>query len=517
MGETAPLTGPDLTNGVAIADVPEGGSLLGHANGESVLLVRPAGGTAVFAVGATCTHYGGPLAEGCVVGHEVRCPWHHARFDVRTGAAVAAPALNALSCWRVEQRDQQLVLAEKLVRASRVPVRSPSSIIIIGAGAAGNAAAEMLREEGYTGPVTMIGADTARPVDRPNLSKDYLAGTAPEEWVSLRDDAFYVAKNIELVLGKRAVKIDTKARKVELSDGTSRTYDALLLATGADPVKLPLVADHVCYLRTLADSRAIIERAKQVKRVIVVGASFIGLEVAASLRARELEVHVVAPDKRPLERVLGPEIGDFVRALHEQHGVKFHLGHTVGSVEKDAVVLDDGTRIAAELVVIGVGVRPVVALAEQAGLALDRGVVVNDRLETSAPGVWAAGDIARWPDARSGKAIRVEHWVVAERQGQTAARNMLGKSERFDAVPFFWSQHYDVAISYVGHVEKWDQIDVIGSIADKSCMVVYRADGNVAAVATIGRDKESLEVEELMERADRRGLEDLIARASKGS
>ena len=517
MGETVPLTGPDLAKGVAIDDVPEGGSLLGHANGEAVLLVRPAGGTAVFAVGATCTHYGGPLAEGCVVGHEVRCPWHHARFDVRTGAAVAAPALNALSCWRVERQDQQLVLAEKLVRAALTPVRSPSSVIIIGAGAAGNAAAEMLREEGHTGPVTMIGADTARPVDRPNLSKDYLAGTASEDWVWLRDDAFYAARNIELVLGKRVVGLDTRARRVELSDGTSRTYDALLLATGADPVKLPLVADHVCYLRTLADSRAIIERAEPGKRVVVVGASFIGLEVAASLRARELEVHVVAPDKRPLERVMGPEVGDFVRALHEQHGVTFHLQHTVSSVEKDAVVLDDGTRIAAELIVIGVGVRPVVALAEQAGLAVDRGVVVNAQLETSAPGVWAAGDIARWPDARSGKAIRVEHWVVAERQGQTAARNMLGKSERFDAVPFFWSQHYDVAISYVGHAEKWDRIDVIGSIVDRNCLVVYRADGNVAAVATIGRDKESLEAEELMERGDRQGLENLLVRASTGS
>lgn len=517
MGEPAPLTGPDLVKGVAMGDVPEGGSLLGHAHGEAVLLVRPMGDTAVFAVGASCTHYGGPLAEGCVVGHEVRCPWHHARFDIRTGAAVAAPALNALPCWRVERRGQQLILAEKLVRTARVPPRSPSSVVIIGAGAAGNAAAEMLREEGYTGPVTMIGADTARPVDRPNLSKDYLAGTAPEEWVSLRDEAFYAARNIELVLGNRAVALDTKARKVELSDGTSRTYDALLLATGADPVRLPLAADHVCYLRTLADSREIIERAKHVKRVVVIGASFIGLEVAASLRARELEVHVVAPDKRPLERVLGPEIGDFVRALHEEHGVTFHLGRTVGSVEKDAVVLDDGARIPAELVVIGVGVRPVVALAEQAGLVLDRGVLVNDQLETSAPGVWAAGDIARWPDARSEKAIRVEHWVVAERQGQTAARNMLGKSERFDAVPFFWSQHYYVAISYVGHAEKWDRIDVIGSIAEKNCVVVYRADGNVAAVATIGRDKVSLDAEHLMERGDQPGLEAMLVRARSGS
>lgn len=517
MGETAPLTGPDLEKGVGFADVPEGGSLLGHAHGEAVLLVRPIGGEAVFAVGASCTHYGGPLAEGCVVGHEVRCPWHHARFDVRTGEAVAAPALSAVSCWRVDRQGSQLVIAEKLVRPARVPARSPSNVVIVGAGAAGNAAAEMFRTEGYTGPVTMIGADAARPVDRPNLSKDYLAGTAPEEWVSLRDEAFYATQNIELVLGKSVVALDTKARQVKLSDGTSRTYDALLLATGADPVRLPLTADHVCYLRTLADSRAIIARAKHAKRVVVVGASFIGLEVAASLRTRELEVHVVAPDARPLERVMGPEVGDFVRALHEARGVTFHLGRTVGSVEKDAVVLDDGTRLPAELVVIGVGVRPAVALAEQAGIAIDRGVKVNAQLETSVPGVWAAGDIARWPDVRSGKSIRVEHWVVAERQGQTAARNMLGKAERFEKVPFFWSQHYDVAIAYVGHAEGWDRIDVIGSIANKSCVVVYRGDGRIAAVATIGRDKESLEAEALMERGDEKALEKMLARVRASS
>ena len=512
MGEPKPLSGPDLENGIALVDVPDGGSLLGHVNGEAVLLVRPAGGDVVFAVGATCSHYGGSLAEGRVVGNEVRCPLHHARFCVMTGDAIAAPALSALPCWRVERHGPQLVLAEKLVRTARVPPHSPASVVIVGAGAAGNAAAEMLRAEGYAGPVTMIGADVARPVDRPNLSKDYLAGTAPEDWVSLRDEAFYAEQNIELVLGTRVVALDTKARTVALSDGTSRQYDALLLATGADPVNLPLAGDHVCYLRTLADSRAIIERAKRAKRVVVVGASFIGLEVAAALRTRGLEVHVVAPEARPLERVMGPEIGGFVRALHQEKDVVFHLGRRVGSVAKDAVVLDDGTRIPADLVVIGVGVQPALALAEQAGLALDRGVVVNEQLETSAQGVWAAGDIARWPDARSGKSIRVEHWVVAERQGQTAARNMLCKQERFDAVPFFWSQHYDVTIAYVGHTEGWDRIDMIGSFAKQSAVVVYRAGGKVAAVATIGRDQESLEVEELMERGDQSGLEEMLKR-----
>jgi NADPH-dependent 2,4-dienoyl-CoA reductase/sulfur reductase-like enzyme len=268
-------------------------------------------------------------------------------------------------------------------------------------------------------------------------------------------------------------------------------------------------------LRSLADSRAIIKRATAagVQRAAVIGASFIGLEAAASLRARGLKVCVVGPEARPLERVLGPELGDFVRTLHESHGVHFHLGRTATAIEPDAVVLDDGSRVKADLVVVGIGVRPAVALAEQAGLKLDRGVLVNEFMETSAPGVYAAGDIARYTDARSGKSVRIEHWVVAERQGQTAARNMLGRGERFSAVPFFWSQHYDVAIAYVGHAERWDAIDVSGSIADANCLVAYRSGGKIDAVATINRDLDSLRAESLMERGEPAALAALIAGA----
>ncbi len=518
----APLAGPDLSVGIELADLLPGGMLLGHAQGEAVLLVRPEGGDQVFAIAPTCTHYGGPLDEGLLEGHCLRCPWHHARFDVRTGDAVAAPALSSLACWNVERHGTRLLLAGKRTPAApSAPPRAPDSIVIVGAGAAGNAAAEMLRREGYAGPVTMIGAETSGPVDRPNLSKDYLAGTAPEAWVALRDEAYYAAHAIELLLDTRAVALDLKSRSLELSDGTRRSYETLLLATGAAPVRLPVLgadAEHVFYLRSFADSKAIIAKATAngSTRAVVVGASFIGLEAAASLRTRGLEVSVVGPEARPLERVLGPDLGAFVRALHEEHGVQFHLGRSVKAIEGEVVVLDDGSRLDADLVVIGIGVRPVVALAEQAGLEIDRGVVVDRYLETSAPGVYAAGDIARYADPHTGESLRIEHWVVAERQGQAAARNMLGQARAFADVPFFWSQHYDVPIAYVGHAETWDRIEVAGSIADRSCVVAYRSGGRIAAIATIYRDRESLEAESLFERDDQPGLEALLNRARLG-
>jgi NADPH-dependent 2,4-dienoyl-CoA reductase/sulfur reductase-like enzyme len=361
----------------------------------------------------------------------------------------------------------------------------------------------MLRRERYESELVIVSGEEAPPIDRPNLSKDYLAGKAPEDWIPLRDSSFYSDNGIGLRLGVQATGIDVSAREVVLEGGTRLAYDRLLLATGAEPVRLSIPgADlpHVRVLRSLADSRAIIERAAAARRVVVLGASFIGLEVAAALRERNVEVHVVAPDRRPMERVLGPEMGDFVRALHEQHGVVFHLGETPASIDDKQVVLSGGGRLDADLVVAGVGVRPRTALAEAAGLALDRGVVVDEYLETNAPGVFAAGDIARWPDPHTAEKIRVEHWVVAERQGQTAALNMLGGRQKFTAVPFFWSQHYDVPINYVGHAESWDRLTVEGDIAARDCVVRYERNGRVLAVASIYRDVESLQAELAMER-----------------
>src|SRR5437773_1653142 len=288
----------------------------------------------------------------------------------------------------------------------------------------------MLRRQEYRGSIVMLCNDAAPPVDRPNLSKDYLAGSAPEDWLPLRPDSFYTEAGIEQRLNTDVTSIDTKARNAILAGGETISYDRLLLATGAEPVRLDIPgADqpHVHVLRSLADSRAIIARTKGAQRAVVVGASFIGLEVAAALRAREIEVHVVAPERRPLERILGPEFGDFVRGIHEEHGVVFHLEDTATEIDGKQVKLKGGATLSADLVVVGVGVRPRLALAEQAGLKVDRGVMVNQYLETSAPGIYAAGDIARWPDPHTGQNLRIEHWVVAERHGQAAARNILGQ------------------------------------------------------------------------------------------
>jgi NADPH-dependent 2,4-dienoyl-CoA reductase/sulfur reductase-like enzyme/nitrite reductase/ring-hydroxylating ferredoxin subunit len=508
------LKGPDLArDGAAIADVADGGLLLGHAQGKQVVLARR--GDEFFAVGSTCTHYSGPLAEGIFDGDLVRCPWHHACFDVRTGAAARAPALDPIPAYNVEQRDGRVFVGPEKAPASppASTAAHPASVVILGGGAAGNAAAEMLRREGYTGPVTMVSADDEVPYDRPNLSKDYLAGTAEESWIPIRSRDFYAGKNIDLLLGVRATAIDTTNRQLVLDDGRRLDYGALLLATGADPVRLDMPGSdlpHVHYLRSLADSRAIIDAAANASSVVVVGASFIGLEVAASLRNRDLEVHVVAPEARPMERILGPEFGDFVRAIHEEHGVEFRLEQTVETIDAQGVTLKDGSRIDAGLVVLGVGVRPRIQLAEGAGLAIDRGVTVDEYLETSQPGIFAAGDIARWPDPHTGAPIRVEHWVVAERQGQAAARNILGRREPYDDVPFFWSQHYDVPINYVGHAEEWDRIDVAGSIADRDCIVAYRKDGKTLAVASIYRDQESLQAERALEADDEPALQRII-------
>ena len=437
-------SGPDLAQGVAIELLVDGEIFGGHVGDDAVILVRL--DNEIFAIGGTCTHYNGPLALGYRNGETVTCPWHHACFSLRTGEALHAPAFSPVDCWTTEQRDGKVYVKEKTKHPSLASPpaidrgKHPEQVVIVGGGAAGFAAAEMLRRRGYGGGLTVLSADTDAPYDRPNLSKDFLAGSAPESWLPMRSPKFYERKDIALHLQATVDHIDRQARTVVASDGRSFDYDRLLLAPGAEPARLSVPgADqpNVFTLRSLADSRAIIEFANSARSAVVVGAGFIGLEVAASLRARKIDVHVVSPDRQPLEKVLGPELGGHVRSLHEKEGVTFHLGESVTAIEGPRVRLAGGSLLHADLVIVGIGVRPRTALADEAGIATDNGILVNEQFETDCPGIFAAGDAARWPDRITGKHVRIEHWVVAERQGQVAALNMLGERKPFETCHSF--------------------------------------------------------------------------------
>jgi NADPH-dependent 2,4-dienoyl-CoA reductase/sulfur reductase-like enzyme/nitrite reductase/ring-hydroxylating ferredoxin subunit len=498
--------GPDLALGVASRDLPEGAMLAGQVGSEAVLLVRTGGG--LHAVGALCPHYHAPLVDGLLVGDTVRCAWHHARFCLKTGAAIGAPAFDALPRWRVEESDGRVVVGERerppgAVRRPRGRTL-PGRIVVVGGGAAGFAAAERLRRDGFDGDLTMVSADPDPPYDRPNLSKHYLAGEAPADWMPLRDAAFYDRAGIDLRTATEAAAIEIADRGLVLTTGERLGWDALILATGAAPVRpdIPGFDDpRVHVLRTLRDGEALIAAAADARRAVVIGASFIGLETAAALIERGLEVHVVAPETTPLAKIVGEDLGRFVLALHQEKGVVFHLGKTATGFADGAVTLDDGTVLPADLVVLGVGVKPRTRLAAEAGLRVDKGVIVGPRLETSAPGVFAVGDIARYPDPRTGGLIRVEHWVAAQRQGQHVAQVLLGQADAFREAPFFWSAHYKTVIDYVGHAERFDAAEVDGDIAAGDATVRFTANGRLLAAATLDRDIQSLTFELAFESA----------------
>lgn len=500
MAISAKTSGPDFSAGVEEEILKDGESILGHVGGESVLLVRQDG--EFFAVGARCSHYGGPLSEGLVVGETVHCPWHHACFDLRTGEALKAPALNPIPAWYVELREGKVFVTDKKFNVIKPREETASQrFVIIGAGAAGVSAAVALRRHGFQGTIEVLSEDKSLPYDRPNLSKDFLAGNAPDEWLPLYSQDFYSQNKIRLELGVRAEKVDPRRRTVLLSDGRTLRYDRCLLATGGEPLKPQIPGidkGHVYLLRTLQDCRRLIARTSWSSRVVIIGAGFIGLEAAAALRMRNMEVHIVAPEELPLLKTLGVHVGSHLKKIHEHHGVHFHLGHSVREIRDRSVLLDEGQSLDCDFVVVGAGIKPNVSLAEQAGCATEKGILVNEYLETSVPGIYAAGDIARWPDPRSGRPIRVEHWEVAERQGQVAALNMLGDKVRFDEVPFFWTNQYGLSLSYVGYSDRYDRMDVMGDIDKEDFAVAYYEGDRIAALLTVGADLESLLTEEAL-------------------
>jgi len=499
VGEAAGASGPDFSEGIALREIPDEGTLAGRVGDEPVLLSRLGG--ELFAVGGACTHYGGQLGEGVATTTTVRCPLHHACFDLRTGAVLRAPALDPLDRWLVEVRDERAFVTQKIDTHAGSPALSSTDvtrIVIIGGGAAGLACAAELRRLGFGGEVAILSADCDPPCDRPNLSKDYLAGKAPEEWLWLRSDDWYSDNRIGLHLGTEITGVDTAQRVVATSSGECFPFDRLLIATGCEPNRLQVPGfdrPQVLTLRSVRDARAIAERAQAGARVVIVGASFIALEAAAALRQREIEIDIVSVEEVPLERVFGKEIGRSIQDLHQRNGVRFHLSAVVGGFDGRSVKLASGASIEADFVLVGIGVHPRTAVAQMAGARVESGVVVDSFLETTAPGIFAAGDIAAFPDPLSRERVRIEHWVTAERQGQVAAANMLGARQPFEAVPFFWTEQFGTTMRYVGRAAGWDAVTLDGDFAGGSLVARYFADGVHCATATVGRDRDNLEDE----------------------
>jgi len=479
------------------------------ANGAEILLACVGGN--FHAVGAHCTHYGAPLVEGVLNGNRIVCPWHHACFDVTTGDLQEPPAFDALPRYEVRVENDQVVVSvpdgasdRKTPRMTKRDTKDERLFAIAGGGAAGYAAAQTLREDGFTGRIVLITRENHFPYDRPNLSKEYLQGNAEPGWLPLRSDDFFAEHDIEVIRGKEIKHIDATKRTIRFAGDETLVCDALLLATGGEPRKLPFQSEtqeNVFLLRSYDDSDAIISAAEKGKRAVVIGASFIGMEAASSLMARGCEVTVVAPDNVPFQKILGEQIGRLFQHIHEEQGVKFKLGESVagfvGSKKVTEVILKNGERLDADLVVVGIGVKPVTDFVEGIRLHQDGGVIVDEHL-LAADGVYAAGDIAYFPSPLTGEHQRIEHWRTAMQQGRIAARNMAGKQVSYDRVPFFWTRQFDAGLLYVGHAQQWDEIIYQGDVSARDFLAFYIKENRVLAVAGMNRDQEMAAGEELL-------------------
>jgi len=474
----------------------EGVPISRQTDDGKVMLVRIAG--RIHACGAMCTHYGGPLAEGLLLGTEMTCPWHNASFDVRTGRMLRPPALEDVPCYPVKVQGGQVYIGEaKGPRSPRPRGSRKDTFVIVGAGAAGNAAAETLRREGFAGRVVLITAESGIPYDRPALSKTFLEGDVDPDDLALRSEDFYEEHGIRLLTDHRVTSVDPKSRRIFFARGKPIAFDKALLATGGIPRRADIPGTDLRgfhLLRSLSDAKAILAGLKKAERVVLMGSGFIAMEAAASLRTRGLEVHVVAPGNIPMARVFGDRIGTWLRALHAERGVRFHLGKTVteirGKRRVEEVVLSDGGRIATDAVVAGLGIVPAVEYLKDTGVVEEGVVPVNGRLETGVRGIFAAGDIAVVTDRPSGEKRRVEHWVVAERMGQHAARAMLGSRRPFEEPPFFWTRQFDLSVQYVGFASRFDRVAYRGVVEDGKFLAGYYQGGVLKAAAGVRRPVE---------------------------
>jgi len=465
-----------------------------------------------FAVSPSCTHYGAPLEKGIMSGDRIVCPWHHACFSAKNGGLLEPPSFDALVSYDIETDGDDVVLSvPDELETRREPEMSnadPDSdgrtFIIAGAGAAGFAAAQALREYGYEGGIQLVTREDRLPYDRPNVSKEYMMGEAKDEWMPLRPPEFYEKYGIETIMENEIVDLDPEDNTFTLGNGCKLEYDKALIATGVSPRKLDVPGSdlgNIFTLRSMGDGDRIIESAGDVSNAVVVGSSFIGMETAHSLREIGLDVTVIGMESVPFENVFGAEVGEMFRREHERNGVKFKLERKVSEFKGDtkvtSVVLDDGTEVETGLVIIGIGVVPSTGLVHGLDLAKD-GSIETDEYLRAARDLYAAGDIASYIDARTGNHVRIEHWRVAEQQGRVAAQNMLDMNTPFAGVPFFWTAQAGLNFRYVGHAESWDEIVVRGDISEKDFIAFYIKGGDVLAASGNGRDKDIAAVEELM-------------------
>jgi len=514
----------DLTDA---ASLPEGAlkTFPTPNDGPQVLLTRQQGQVHAFA--PNCPHYGAPLEKGKVLNGKLICPWHHACFKLDSGHLCEPPALDDLPKFAVREADGRILVQvpENPPASTDKPEATPTAevggtppapasppadtrtFVIVGGGAAGEFAAQTLRRECFAGRVVLVAGEKELPYDRTKLSKAYLAGKAKPETLPLRQRDFYAQQKIELLTTTRATGLDLASQEVQLEGQPPLRYDQLLLAPGGTPNRLPKLPGHdlpgVLPLRTQADADALLAATKAAKEVVIIGSSFIGMEAASSLAAEGRQVTVIAQEKVPFERVLGPEIGAMFQKLHEEKGVKFEAqaevtallgaaGHVAG------VQLKSGQTLPAEAVVLGVGVRPATEFLKAAFLLDKDGGLAVDAFLQAAPNVYAAGDIARFPLAATGQPARIEHWRVAQQHGQAAARNMLGHHEKFTAAPFFWTQQYGKSLRYAGHAERWDTIMYHGEVAKQDFLAFYVLDNRIIAAAGMNRDADMIYIAELL-------------------
>ena len=475
-----------------------------------------------YAVYGKCTHYGAPLGDGALNGNRLVCPWHHACFDMKTGKHLEAPGIDGLPSYEVTTEGDSVFVTIPEDISDRIPndmskadSKNPETYVVLGGGAAGAYAVEGMREAGFTGKIIMVSKEKQVPYDRPNCSKDYLADEAPEEWMPLRGKDFYDQHDITLQFGKEVKEVNTETRAIIFQNGDQQNYDKLLICTGGVPRELKVPGSHLANihtLRSLGDSRKIRDLGKQVRKAVVIGSSFIGMEGAQSLQQLDCAVTMVAPEEVPFARVFGEKIGRKIQQWHEDAGIEFKLGRTAqrfdGNQKVSKVILDNNEEIEADLVLVGIGVEPATQLLKGMELAEDGGVPVDEYL-AAGEHLYAAGDVARYP--YDGSTARIEHWKVAAQQGRIAGMNMAGKNEPYSAIPFFWTVQQKQPLQYVGHVRDFDDIVFDGDPDGDQFIAFYIKNNEPKAALGMGRDKDMVIVQELMHSGQMPGVAEIKA------